>query len=180
MITRCVLAFAIGSTAALALGFSDAAKSAEPAPDAARVVAPYVPGLGDFMTAYVQPHHIKLWFAGRAANWALAAYEANELAETFEDVATYQSTWKDVPVAQLVKSLLAPALHDVNLAIADRSPPRFKAAYVRLTAGCNACHRAAGHDFLVIKVPTLDSFPDQEFLLRQAPPRSPAVRSGPG
>ena len=34
---------------------------------------PYVPGLGDFMTAAVQPHHIKVGLAGHAANWPLAA-----------------------------------------------------------------------------------------------------------
>ena len=51
-------------------------------------VESYAPGLGDFMTAYVQPHHIKLWLAGNAGHWRLADYQAR---------------WKSVPVAQLVK-----------------------------------------------------------------------------
>src|SRR5271155_4852428 len=48
--------------------------------------APYHPGLGELMTAFVQPRHIKLGLAGAAANWAYAAYELGELRETFDDV----------------------------------------------------------------------------------------------
>src|SRR5579862_1107404 len=49
--------------------------------------APYHPGLGELMTAFVQPRHNKLGLAGAAQNWAYAAYELGELRETFEDVA---------------------------------------------------------------------------------------------
>src|ERR1700678_879869 len=70
-------------------------KAAAPAKSTATVVEAYAPGLGDFMTAYVQPHHIKLWLAGNGGNWKLAAYEADELTETFEDITTYQATWKN-------------------------------------------------------------------------------------
>src|SRR5579864_9110847 len=74
----------------------------------AKAPPPYTPGLGDFMTAYVQPHHTKLWLAGSAGDWKLAAYEADELGETFDDIATYQATWNKVPVAQLVKAIIEP------------------------------------------------------------------------
>ena len=40
-----------------------------PAPNEA-----YTPGLGDFM-GQIQMRHAKLWFAGKAKNWQLAAYE---------------------------------------------------------------------------------------------------------
>ena len=36
------------------------------------------PRLGDIMNA-VQTRHIKLWFAGKAQNWDLAAYELRQL-----------------------------------------------------------------------------------------------------
>ncbi len=123
----------------------------------------YVPGLGDFMTAYVQSHHIKLWLAGSAGNWRLAAYEAAELGETFDDISSYQDTWKSVPVAQLVKANIEPALKSVDAAIAHHDMAAFKSAFGALTAACNACHKAAQHDFLDIKVPTGDPFPDQNF-----------------
>jgi hypothetical protein len=123
----------------------------------------YAPGLGDFMTAYVQPHHIKLWLAGSAGNWRLAAYESAELGETFDDISTYQAAWKSVPVAELVKATIEPALKSVDAAIAHRDAAAFRSAYGTLTAACNACHKAAQHDFLDIRVPAGDPFSDQNF-----------------
>jgi hypothetical protein len=35
-----------------------------------------------------QMRHAKLWFAGQAANWPLAAYELDELHEGMQDAAT--------------------------------------------------------------------------------------------
>jgi hypothetical protein len=123
----------------------------------------YAPGLGDFMTAYVQPHHIKLWLAAKSGNWDLAAYEASELAETFEDVSTYQATWKDAPVAQLVKAIIQPKLTQIDSAIAHKDFKSVQSAYAELTAGCNSCHTTMHHAFLKITVPTADPFSDQNF-----------------
>ena len=39
------------------------------------------PGLGDLMTAFVQPCHTKLGLAGSEKNWPYAAYELKELRE---------------------------------------------------------------------------------------------------
>jgi len=43
--------------------------------------------LGDLMTAFVQPRHIKLGLAGSEQNWPYAAYELDQLRETFTDLA---------------------------------------------------------------------------------------------
>jgi len=150
-------------TIAVCVCIAAQSKAAAPAQPAPAAVEAYAPGLGDFMTAYVQPHHIKLWLAGSAGNWKLAAYEADELGETFEDISSYQATWKGVPVAQLVKALIDPARQKVDTAIANKNLADFKSAYGTLTAACNSCHMAAQHDFLEIKVPTADPFPDQNF-----------------
>jgi hypothetical protein len=129
----------------------------------AKAPDPYAPGLGDFMTAYVQPHHIKLWEAGSAGNWPLAAYEANELRETFEDVTTYQAVWHDLPIDKMVKAILEPRLDAVDQAIKGRDKGGFAKTYAELTAGCNQCHRAAKHEFIVIQVPKGAAYPDQGF-----------------
>jgi len=134
-----------------------------PAIGAEATPPPYAPGLGDFMTAYVQPHHIKLALAGEAGNWKLAAYEASELGETFEDVSTYAATWKGVPVARWVKLLMRPTLRAVDAAIAAKDPAAFKAAYASLTGACNACHQKARHEFLQIEIPGANPYPDQNF-----------------
>jgi hypothetical protein len=125
--------------------------------------APYTPGLGDFMTAYVQPHHVKLGLAGREKNWKLAEYEADELKETFEDVTSYQGDWNKLPVAKLVETNITPALAAVADAVKHQSAPDFAKAFAKLSAACNACHQATDHSFIVIKPPAASSFPDQEF-----------------
>jgi len=126
----------------------------------------YAPGLGDFMTAYVQPHHIKLYLAGHAKNWALAEYEAGELRETFEDVTSYQGNWHDYPVAKLIKVNIDMPLGEVDQAIREQNAGGFDKAFEKLTFACDACHQAVNHPFLVIKVPTADAYPDQEFTPR--------------
>src|ERR1700689_3003606 len=47
---------------------------------------PFRPGLGELMTAFVQPRHTKLGLAGAAGNWDYAAYELDQLQGTFDDV----------------------------------------------------------------------------------------------
>ena len=163
MAKRLVASLGLGSVLLASFGVATAPDSAPSPNPAASAVEPYVPGLGDFMTAYVQPHHIKLWLAASAGNWELAAYEANELGETFEDISTYQANWKSVPVAQLVKAIIEPALKNVHAAINAKDVEAFKPAYGALTAACNFCHTKAQHQFLVIKVPTADPFSDQGF-----------------
>jgi hypothetical protein len=152
------VSIAIGLAILLAGAGGGGVAGAAAAPDS------YAPGLGDFMTAYVQPHHIKLWLAGSSGDWNLAAYEADELGETFDDISTYASTWKGVPVAQLVKAIIEPDIKKVDSAIAAKNAAAFKTAYTQLTAGCNACHMSAKHEFLEIKVPTANPFSDQTFV----------------
>lgn len=144
-----------GMLLAVGAGLAAEAKAAAP--------PPYAPGLGDFMTAYVQPHHIKLWLAGSAGDWKLAAYEASELGETFDDVATYQATWNNVPVARLVKAIIEPALKKVEASIASKNMVQFKTDYGTLTNACNSCHMTAQHEFLEIRVPAANPYPDQNF-----------------
>jgi|GEM_PF-5531758 len=52
--------------------------------------------LGDLMTALVQPRHIKHGLAGNEQNWAYAAYELDQLRETFNDVAQIMPKYRDL------------------------------------------------------------------------------------
>src|ERR1700680_3827474 len=53
----------------------------------ARATEQYVPRLDDLMTA-IQLRHMKLWFAGKALNWELAAYELRQLDTGLMEAAT--------------------------------------------------------------------------------------------
>jgi hypothetical protein len=67
----------------------------------------YVPGLGEFMAA-TQVRHAKLWFAGRNNNWALAAWEVDEIREGLEDAAKLHATHDGIPVADMIKTIIEP------------------------------------------------------------------------
>jgi hypothetical protein len=133
------------------------------AADAPKAPDPYVPGLGEFMTSAVQPHHIKIWLAGQAHNWPLAEYEAKELRETFEDISTYQGTWNDFPIAKLAESNLNPPLDALDKAIEGKDAAGFKKAYDQVSAACNSCHQATNNGFVAIRTPSGADFPDQDF-----------------
>src|SRR5262249_19825377 len=70
-----------------------------------RAAAPEVAGLGEIMSLQ-QMRHLKLWFAGNAANWELADYELDELKEGFDDVLKRFPTKDGVPLAPMVKTIM--------------------------------------------------------------------------
>jgi hypothetical protein len=126
--------------------------------------APYVPGLGEIMSA-TQMRHLKLWYAGQARNWPLAAYEVDELEEGFTDATRFHPTHKDAPrpLTELVPEFTAGPIAALRKAIAGESESEFVAAYDALTEGCNGCHASAHFPFNVITRPTANPYSDQRF-----------------
>jgi len=133
--------------------------------DKAAHEAPYHPGLGELMTAFVQPRHTKLGLAGAVQNWAYGAYELNELRETFEDVAKLVPKHGNLDIPPAIASTVAQPMDAVDAAIKAKDQAGFTKAYADLTAACNACHQSADHAMIVIQVPafTGTGFPDQDF-----------------
>ena len=93
--------------ALLALAASVLVAAAQPAKE------PYAPGLGEFMTA-TQLRHAKLWFAGQANNWDLAAYEIDEIAEGLEDAEKLFPSHDGVPVADMIKANIDPTVAELK------------------------------------------------------------------
>lgn len=156
---RIVSALAV-SAALVALAASTAATAQTPRPGPA---APYEPGLGDLMTTTVQPRHIKIWLAGREKNWTYAEYEYRELNEAFGRAARVWPRWQSFPVKDMLLSVMKEPMGALGQAIRNKDSAKFAAAYDQLTAGCNACHQAAGRGMVVIKKPDVSSYPDQDF-----------------
>ena len=129
--------------------------------------APYHPGLGELMTAFVQPRHIKLGLAGQAENWDYAAYELGELRETFEDIGKLVPRHGNLAIPPAIASTVTPPIAAIDAAIKAKDPAAFTKAYGELTAACNACHQSADHPMIVIQVPTVSAFPDQDFRQRK-------------
>jgi hypothetical protein len=118
---------------------------------------PYVPRLGDIMNA-VQIRHTKLWFAGRSGNWDLAAYEIRQLKAGLVEAA---SLYQGIPVTN-VTTMAAP-VQAVADAVEAKDGKKFAKAYGDMTAGCNGCHQSIGRSFIVMRVPDVSPFSDQQF-----------------
>jgi len=124
---------------------------------------PYVPRLGDIMNA-IQFRHMKLWFAGKARNWDLAAYELRQLESGLMEAATL---YPGIPATNVTRMTdPAQALAD---AIEAKDSRRFAKAVGEFTGGCNACHQSIGRSFIVMRVPTESPFSNQVF----PPPAKP-------
>lgn len=126
---------------------------------------PYTPGLGEIMNNNIQPHHLKLYFAGRSANWPLASYELTELEEAFQLVNQYQYNWNKLPIAKMQAVFMEPNFKLIEDAIKLKSVKKISDAYEKLTDGCNSCHKASAHSFIKIKTPTSSPFSNQELEL---------------
>jgi hypothetical protein len=126
---------------------------------------PFRPGMGDLMTAFVQPRHIKLGLAGAAQNWDYAAYELGELQEAFDDIGKQVLKHGKLDIAPAIASTVKPAMDEVDKAIKAKDAAAFTKAYAGLTDACNACHKSADHPMIVVKVPDVSgtAFPDQDF-----------------
>jgi hypothetical protein len=118
---------------------------------------PYTPRLGDIMNM-VQTRHFKLWFAGKALNWDLAAFELRQLKEGLLEAAVI---YPGIPASNI--TTLTNPVQSVADAIDARDGARFSKAVGELTEGCNLCHRSLGREFIVIQTPTMAPFGNQQF-----------------
>src|SRR5664279_2565415 len=119
----------------------------------------YLPHLANLMNEAMQVHHIKLWFAGHAENWALAGYEVKKTKETIEqiketivDIQTASPLWQRLPVMETLRTLDT-NLSAVDQAVTAKNPAKFATAYQGFTAVCNACHVVAGQPQIKIIQP---------------------------
>jgi hypothetical protein len=140
------------ATVALAIPLSAAAEPKEP----------YTPGLGEIMSLQ-QMRHLKLYFAGKAGNWALADYELDELKEGYEDITKYFPTKDDVPTGVMAAAIVEKEVADMSKAIEAKNAKEFAAAFDRLTSSCNACHQASKKPFIVVQIPRSNPYANQKF-----------------
>ena len=117
----------------------------------------YVPQLGDIMNA-TQVRHQKLFFAGRARNWELAAYETRLLRGNLRDAAVLYS---GIPITSV--TTLAERLQAVDDAIEAKDAKRFAKAFGELTTGCNQCHQSLDRPYIVMQQPSDQPFGNQQF-----------------
>jgi len=135
-------------------------------PPGAPAAKSYIPGLEQFMSL-IQNEHAKLWYAGRARNWPLAAYQLSEIKEVMSDAQDLVPTFKDLPLADMLDAVITGEIARLEQAIDGKDAAAFDAGFDKLTAACNACHKATGNNFIVIQRPSGPAFPNQDFSPRQ-------------
>jgi hypothetical protein len=117
------------------------------------------------LMAQVQIQHAKLYYAGQAKNWELAAYSLHEINEALQAVQTFNDQFEDfpTPLSELVPSLVGPPLGEIHAAIRTSDAARFESAFTSLTAACNACHVTLSHGFIQVVTPQGREFTNQSF-----------------
>jgi hypothetical protein len=164
-----VVAITLAGSLGLSASLIAAAQNAAPVPPVqapARpglVILDFKPAMDDLMTMLVQPRHIRLYYAGEAKNWQLAAFQVNELRASLARIGRTIPNYRNINVDTAVASIFADRLAAVGAAVKAGDPAQFTAAYGEMTNACNDCHKGMEHPFLVIKVPDAGFFPDQEF-----------------
>jgi len=129
-----------------------------------KVRAAYVPELGELMS-FQQMRYTKIWFAGQAGNWPLAAYEVDELGEGFEAVMEFHPTHDHAPVApkDAIPRMITQPLADLKAAVAGRDSAAFEQTFDVLTTACNNCHKATNYGFIRVQRPETNPYPSQVF-----------------
>jgi hypothetical protein len=116
----------------------------------------YHPELGEQMLT-IQIRHARLWFAGKAQNWTLAAFELQEIKEAFDSVVEQNpehAIFQPQRLADILPAMTKAPVAALRDAIDHGSKAEFEKAYDGLSAACTGCHKAAGNDFLIIQRPT--------------------------
>jgi len=133
----------------------------------------YHPELGEQMLT-LQIRHARLWFAGQAQNWTLAAFELQEIKEALDAVVEQNgehAVFQPQRLADILPAMTRAPIMGLRDAIDHGSKSEFEKTFDGLSAACSGCHKAAGTDFLVIQRPTAPLLDN----LRTAP--LPAVKA---
>jgi len=115
--------------------------------------------LADLMEG-AQSRHTKLWFAGKARNWDLAAYETGQIKARLEEAA---ALYPRLPVSDL-STMIGP-LDTMAQAVKAKDGAAFASAFDGMTRACNACHQVNNRGFIAIQRPTAPAFSNQVFEL---------------
>lgn len=137
----------------------DAIKTVLAHQEAAKAAAP---GLGEYMTTF-QLHMGKLWFAGKAANWDLAEYEAGEMDEAMEAAEALHAVKNDVDIAKVLASVRSAQVAGLAESVKKKNEAAFQKAYDETLAACNGCHEAAGYKFIRIIRPSAPPVTNQKW-----------------
>jgi hypothetical protein len=110
-------------------------------------IAEIQPGLGTIMIEFGHRFYIT-YYAAKAQNWGLAAYELHELIEAQEVAETTRPSYK-----KQLKAFEDKQLKQLEDAIKAKDWSAFEKEYAKTTTACNSCHEINGHSYIKFKLP---------------------------
>ncbi len=155
----------------LAATFAAAACSRGAAPQ-----EPPGPGLGTVMVDVGRRFEL-YGRAGSSERFELAAFEASELGETFENDIPHAQLPKEGPTAHIPaasRAFAATNIPELKKAAENKDGRALASAFASAADACNACHAASGKAFIVVPRIPGRSVPEVE---RNAAPTPPAPTS---
>ena len=111
----------------------------------------------------LQRHANKLWFAGNAENWELAAFYVEELEESMDAVVKANVVEDGIALTPLMKNMGLISIDGLEKAIEKKDVKSFITAYDLLISNCNSCHHSSNHSFIKIKRPETPVYDNQVY-----------------
>lgn len=110
----------------------------------------------------LQRHSHKLGLSIQARNLPLADFYLHELEEVLEDIEKVPE-YDGFPIADLSRAMMTPLMDELEAGAKAGDWPRVERGYHALIAGCNQCHVATDHAFIVMLPGTGPSPFNQQF-----------------
>ena len=122
--------------------------------DQLKTLANIQPGLGTVMMEY-SARWTNTYYAAKAGNWDLAAYQIKEAREIQEVGETTRPKR-----AEALKTFEDAYLTQIDAAIKAKDFTKFEVAFkTATTKGCNGCHNSQGFGFIEYKLPAAPPAP---------------------
>jgi hypothetical protein len=153
--------FGIAETRASAEEKPTVASAATNSPSGADTNAARLPDQSHAMVD-VGYHFANLWFAADKENWPLAKYYLQGTRShlnwpvSIHPVRTI-SNGTEVNLKGILEAIDSSFLTEIDVAITNKNPAKFRAAYRQALEGCYACHQACEKSFLRPQIPSAPS-----------------------
>jgi hypothetical protein len=108
----------------------------------------------------MQTYAHKLGLSIHAGNGPLAEFYAHEVEEVIEAVDRIDE-YDGVRVSHLLQKTLKPAFEGLEAAIDSGDEADVDTRYEAMLDSCNACHRAAEHEYIVIERNNVNPYPQR-------------------
>ena len=111
------------------------------------------------MQRYVEKANL----AAEAGNWPLVAFYSDKIAERATRVIDGGYVVDGTDVSEIAAAVADPRAAALARAARTGDAETYRAAYLNMVGGCNACHAASGYPVIRIQPPDAARYPSQVF-----------------